>query len=68
MNKLGLTKGRYKQMLEYYENDKKAVKEVVEEWGADKCNKGYDILILMELACWKFVELMQSWLLMMILL
>lgn len=41
MAKFGLTEERYKQMRTIY--DDKRVKEVVDDWGADLVNKGYDI-------------------------
>lgn len=43
MNMFGLTKERYTQMMRSYQNDEEAVVCVVEEWGAEICNKGYDI-------------------------
>ena len=43
MSKFGLTEERYAQMMEYYDNDELRVEEVVEEWGAELCNKGYDV-------------------------
>ena len=43
MNKYGLTEERYAQMMEYYRNDETIVKEIVESWGVERCNKGYDI-------------------------
>lgn len=41
MAKFGLTKERYEQMLTIY--DDKRIKEVVDDWGAELVNKGYDI-------------------------
>lgn len=43
MNKLGLTDERFAQMMAEYQNDLDAVAEVVDDWGAERCNKGYDI-------------------------
>lgn len=41
MSKYGLTEQRYSQMMAFYKNNEDAVREVVEQWGADLCNKGY---------------------------
>lgn len=38
----GLTNERYTQMIHCYGNSK-TVEEIVETWGVDRCNKGYDI-------------------------
>lgn len=43
MNNFGLTEERYNQMMLLYENDEDAIKEIVKDWGAEKCNKGWDI-------------------------
>lgn len=45
MNKkrFGLTKERYEQMMKTYGNDREEIKEIVDGWSADVCNKGYDI-------------------------
>lgn len=43
MKYFGLTKERYEQMLKDHKNDKEWVREIVEEWGIENCNKGYDI-------------------------
>ena len=43
MGKYGLTEERYIQMMKFWNGDEKAVADAVETWGADKCNKGYDI-------------------------
>ena len=43
MSKFGLTEKRYNQMMEFYHHNEKAVKDIVEMWGAENCNKGYDI-------------------------
>lgn len=43
MSKFGLTEKRYSQMMELYHGNEEAVKDVVETWGAERCNKGYDI-------------------------
>lgn len=39
----GLTEERYNQMMEFHGNNDNAVREVVEEQGADSCNNGYDV-------------------------
>lgn len=41
MAKFGLTEERYKQMRTIY--DDKRIKEVVDDWGVELVNKGYDI-------------------------
>ena len=41
MGKFGLTEERYSQMMKSYGNDESAVKDVVETWGVETCNKGY---------------------------
>ena len=45
MNKkrFGLTKERYEQMMNFWNNDKESVSSVVSEWGVDDCNRGYAI-------------------------
>ena len=43
MKNFGLTKERYAQMVKDHNNDKEWVKEIVEEWGIENCNKGYAI-------------------------
>lgn len=43
MKNFGLTKERYEQMLKVCKNDREWVKEIVDAWGVDICNKGYDI-------------------------
>ena len=43
MSKFGLTKKRYNQMMEMCDNNEEWVEEIVDDWGADLCNKGYDI-------------------------
>lgn len=43
MSKFGLTKERYEQMMRSYGNDEEAVKDVVNDWGSENCNKGYEI-------------------------
>ena len=43
MSKFGLTEERYKQLMELYDNDEEEVECAVGDWGADVCNKGYDI-------------------------
>lgn len=43
MKNFGLTKERYEQMMNSCRNNKEWVKEIVNDWGADICNKGYDI-------------------------
>ena len=43
MSKFGLTKERYEQMMEFCDNDEEWVKEIVDEWGSENCNKGYAI-------------------------
>lgn len=40
-NKFGLTSERYQQMMDYYKGDEGAVRNIVLNWGADACNKGY---------------------------
>lgn len=42
MNKYGLTEERYNQLMDFYGNDED-IAEVVREWTAEICNKGYDI-------------------------
>lgn len=39
----GLTEERYNQMMNLYNNNEEVIKEIVDEWGSDKCNQGYDI-------------------------
>lgn len=43
MKNFGLTDERYKQMMEFYDNDKEAVEYIVDDWGIENCNKGYAI-------------------------
>ena len=43
MSKFGLTEERFNQMMKHYNNDEDWVKEIVEEWTPELCNKGYDI-------------------------
>ena len=43
MNRFGLTKERYDQMMMLYDYDEEWVKEIVNDWGAENCNKGYAI-------------------------
>lgn len=43
MKKFGLTDERYAQMMAYWRNHEAVVAEIVHEWGADRCNKGYEI-------------------------
>lgn len=43
MKNFGLTNERYNQMMEYWNNDKEAVADVVSEWGVEDCNKGYAV-------------------------
>lgn len=43
MSKYGLTEERYNQMMQSYGNDEESVRQIVEMWGAEKCNKGYAI-------------------------
>lgn len=43
MSKFGLTGKRYNQMMEFYHNNERTVKDIVETWGAENCNKGYDV-------------------------
>ena len=43
MSKFGLTEERYKQMMESCDHDEAWVEEIVNDWGADDCNKGYAI-------------------------
>lgn len=43
MSKYGLTEERYNQMMNTYKKDESWVKEIVEEWTSEICNKGYDI-------------------------
>lgn len=43
MSKYGLTKERYEQMMRSYDNDEASVKEIVDDWTPELCNKGYDI-------------------------
>ena len=59
-NNFGLTEERYNQMMKHYHNDENWVKEVVDEWGADLCNKGYDIFDfdgtgMLEIECIRYV-------------
>ena len=43
MSKFGLTEERYNQMMETYQGDEDAICIVVGDWGAEICNRGYDI-------------------------
>ncbi len=43
MGKYGLTEERYVQMMKFWNNKENVVADAVGTWGADKCNKGYDI-------------------------
>ena len=43
MSNFGLTKERYEQMMKDYGNDEDWVKDIVNEWTPELCNKGYDI-------------------------
>ena len=43
MSKFGLTEERYNQMMKSWHDDEEQVFTVVEDWGADNCNKGYAI-------------------------
>lgn len=43
MSKFGLTEERYNQMMKFYGYDEEAVRDVVDEWTPELCNKGYDI-------------------------
>lgn len=43
MTKYGLTEERYGQLMALYDNDEKTVAEVVDDWTAESCNRGYDI-------------------------
>lgn len=43
MSKFGLTEERYNQMMRTWNNDEEQVEAVVCDWGADVCNRGYDI-------------------------
>lgn len=43
MSKFGLTAERYNQMMKFYGYDEEEVKEVVDEWSPELCNKGYDV-------------------------
>ena len=38
-----LSAERYNQMLRSYDNDHERVREVIEDWGVELCEKGYDI-------------------------
>lgn len=40
----GLTEERYNQMMFYYNNDRNAVRQVVNEWTVETCNKGYNVV------------------------
>lgn len=42
-NNFGLTENRFNQMMNYYNNDIEVVKEIIDNWGVELCNKGYDI-------------------------
>ena len=42
-NCLGLTDERFSQMMRSYQDDLEAVKNVVDDWGVDVCNRGYEI-------------------------
>lgn len=44
MNEFGLTKERYQQMMIMTNNDKDAIRRMIEIWGVETCNKGYDIV------------------------
>ena len=41
--RFGLSKERYEQLREYYDNDNDWIKQLVEEWGVETCNRGYDL-------------------------
>ena len=41
MGKYGLTDERYNQMRQIYDDDR--IEEIVEDWGTDSVNKGYEI-------------------------
>lgn len=41
MSKYGLTEERYKKMMSIHNNDEEWVKEIVETWTPELCNKGY---------------------------
>lgn len=43
MSKFGLTEKRYEQMMKTYHNNKEIVNDIVRMWGAENCNKGYDV-------------------------
>ena len=43
MANFGLTNERYEQMMNCWNNDQEKIKDIVDEWGADVCNKGYAI-------------------------
>ena len=47
MAKFGLTEERYAQMMETYDGDEEAIKEVVDDWGAESVNKGYELFVSM---------------------
>lgn len=40
----GLTEERYNQMMSYYNNDRDAVRQVVNEWTVETCDKGYGVV------------------------
>lgn len=43
MAKYGLTNERYEQMMRSYDGDEERIKEIVEDWGVDAVNKGYEL-------------------------
>lgn len=42
---LGLTRERYNQLMELYENDTDEIRGIVSEWGAEQVNRGYGIFV-----------------------
>ncbi|MBO5969897.1 MAG: hypothetical protein J6S14_15525 [Clostridia bacterium] len=43
MSKYGLTKQRYDQMMRLCENDEHEVELLVKAYGAESCNRGYEV-------------------------
>lgn len=43
MSKFGLTEERYNQMMASCNNDEEWVEGIVIDWGAENCNKGYEV-------------------------
>ena len=39
----GVSEARWNQMMEHYNNDKETVKEIIDEWGKQAVDRGWDI-------------------------